>query len=166
MSEDGNRKSCRFYVAPIIWHIFYCIHCQYYRSLKWQHLHARCPFTSKGVLHTVACKGEVSLERGTFTGFRYTIACSQTALFSRQSQSSAWQKVKNRGGFIDRQRLLSPVQGGKGRGRSSLCTDVPSPSGKIGRGDVCESPTIIVFPFPRNVGDSLSLVVTLMPWRK
>ena len=37
----------------------------------------------------------------------------------------------------------------------SLCTDVPPPSGKIGRGDVCESPTIIVFPFPRNVGDSL-----------
>ena len=37
----------------------------------------------------------------------------------------------------------------------SLCADVPPPSGKIGRGDVCESPTIIVFPFPRNVGDSL-----------
>ena len=37
----------------------------------------------------------------------------------------------------------------------SLCTDVPTLSGKIGRGDVCESPTIIVFPFPRNVGDSL-----------
>ena len=37
----------------------------------------------------------------------------------------------------------------------SLCTDVPPPPGKIGRGDVCESPTIIVFPFPRNVGDSL-----------
>ena len=45
----------------------------------------------------------------------------------------------------------------------SLCTDVPLPSGKIGRGDVCESPTIIVFPFLRNVGDSLSLVVMLMP---
>ena len=27
--------------------------------------------------------------------------------------------------------------------------------GKIGRGDVCESPTIIVFPFPQNGGDSL-----------
>ena len=40
---------------------------------------------------------------------------------------------------------------------------VPPPSGKIGRGDVCESPTIIVFPFPRNVGDSLSLGVMLMP---
>ena len=38
---------------------------------------------------------------------------------------------------------------------TSLCTDVPHPSVKIGRGDVCESPTIIVFPFPRNVGDSL-----------
>ena len=38
---------------------------------------------------------------------------------------------------------------------TSLCTDVPPPSEKIGRGDVCESPTIIVFPFPRNVGDSL-----------
>ena len=38
---------------------------------------------------------------------------------------------------------------------TSLCTDVPPPSVKIGRGDVCESPTIIVFPFPRNVGDSL-----------
>ena len=37
----------------------------------------------------------------------------------------------------------------------SLCTDVPPPSEKIGRGDVCESPTIIVFLFPRNVGDSL-----------
>ena len=36
----------------------------------------------------------------------------------------------------------------------SLCTDVPPPSGKIGRRDVCESPTIIMFPFPRNVGDS------------
>ena len=36
-----------------------------------------------------------------------------------------------------------------------LCTDVPPPSAKIGGGDVCESPTIIVFPFPRNVGDSL-----------
>ena len=39
--------------------------------------------------------------------------------------------------------------------RYSLCTDAHPPSGKIGRGDVCESPTIIVFPFPRNVGDSL-----------
>ena len=38
---------------------------------------------------------------------------------------------------------------------ASLCTDVPPPLGKIGRGDVCESPKIIVFPFPRNVGDSL-----------
>ena len=28
------------------------------------------------------------------------------------------------------------------------------------------SPTIIVFLFPRNVGDSLWLVVMLMPWRK
>ena len=37
----------------------------------------------------------------------------------------------------------------------SLCTDVPPPSGKIGRGDVCESPMIIMFPFPENVGDSL-----------
>ena len=37
----------------------------------------------------------------------------------------------------------------------SLCTDVPPPSGKIRRGDDCESPTIITFPFPRNVGDSL-----------
>ena len=45
----------------------------------------------------------------------------------------------------------------------SLCTDVSPPSEKIGRGDVCESPTIIVFPFPRNVGDSLWLVVMLMP---
>ena len=35
----------------------------------------------------------------------------------------------------------------------SLCTDVLPPSGKIGRGDVCESPTIVVFPFPRNVGE-------------
>ena len=42
----------------------------------------------------------------------------------------------------------------------------PPPSEKIGRRDVCESPTIIVFPFPRNVGDSLWLVVMLMPWRK
>ena len=48
----------------------------------------------------------------------------------------------------------------------SLCTDVPPPSGKIGKGDVCESPTIVVFPFRRNVGDSLWLVVMLMPWRK
>ena len=31
----------------------------------------------------------------------------------------------------------------------SLCTDVPPTSEKIGRRDVCESPTIIVFPFPR-----------------
>ena len=31
----------------------------------------------------------------------------------------------------------------------SLCTDVPPPSEKIGRRDVCESPTIIMFPFPR-----------------
>ena len=38
---------------------------------------------------------------------------------------------------------------------ASLCTDVPPPLGKIGRGDVCESPKIIVFPFPRNVGDNL-----------
>ena len=36
-----------------------------------------------------------------------------------------------------------------------LCTDVPSPSEKIGRRDVCESLIIIVFLFPRNVGDSL-----------
>ena len=28
----------------------------------------------------------------------------------------------------------------------------PPPSGKIGRGDVCESPTIIVFPFPGMLG--------------
>ena len=38
---------------------------------------------------------------------------------------------------------------------SSLCTDVPPPSVKIGRRDVCESLTIIVFLFPRNVGDGL-----------
>ena len=38
---------------------------------------------------------------------------------------------------------------------TSLYTNVPLPSGKIGKGDVCESPTIIVFPFPLNVGDSL-----------
>ena len=43
----------------------------------------------------------------------------------------------------------------KNRLKTSLCTDVPPPLGKIGRGDVCELPTIIVFPFPRNVGDSL-----------
>ena len=49
------------------------------------------------------------------------------------------------------------------RPSGSLCTDVTPPSVKIGRGDVCEPPTIIVFPFPRNVGDSLSLVATLMP---
>ena len=48
----------------------------------------------------------------------------------------------------------------------SLCTNIPPPSGKIGRGDVCESPMIIVFLFPRNVGDSLWLVVMLMPWCK
>ena len=29
----------------------------------------------------------------------------------------------------------------------SLCTDVPPPSGKIGRGDVCESPSLIVFRY-------------------
>ena len=29
----------------------------------------------------------------------------------------------------------------------SLCTDVPRPSGKIGRGDVCESPSLIVFRY-------------------
>ena len=29
----------------------------------------------------------------------------------------------------------------------SLCTDVPPPSGKIGRGDVCESPLLIVFQY-------------------
>ena len=39
--------------------------------------------------------------------------------------------------------------------RPSLSTDVPPPSGKIGRGEVCESLTIIVLPFPQNAGDSL-----------
>ena len=29
----------------------------------------------------------------------------------------------------------------------SLCTDVPAPSGKIGRRDVCESPSLIVFRY-------------------
>ena len=36
-----------------------------------------------------------------------------------------------------------------------VCTDVPPPSEKNGRRDVFEWPTIIVFPFPWNVGDSL-----------
>ena len=39
--------------------------------------------------------------------------------------------------------------------QSSLCTDVPPASDKIGRRDVCELPMIIVFLFPWNVGDSL-----------
>ena len=30
---------------------------------------------------------------------------------------------------------------------TSLCTDVPPPSGKIGRGDVCESLSLIVFRY-------------------
>ena len=30
---------------------------------------------------------------------------------------------------------------------TSLCTDVPTPSGKIGRGDVCELPSLIVFRY-------------------
>ena len=38
----------------------------------------------------------------------------------------------------------------------------PLPQEKSGE-EMSESPTIIVFPFPRNVGDSLSLVVMLMP---
>ena len=29
----------------------------------------------------------------------------------------------------------------------SLCTDVPPPSGKVGGGDVCESPLLIVFRY-------------------
>ena len=29
----------------------------------------------------------------------------------------------------------------------SLCTDVPTPSGNIGIGDVCESPSLIVFRY-------------------
>ena len=32
-------------------------------------------------------------------------------------------------------------------GRTSLCTDVPPPSGKIGTGDVCASPSLIVFRY-------------------
>ena len=31
--------------------------------------------------------------------------------------------------------------------RGSLCTDLPPPSGKIGRGDVCESPSLIEFRY-------------------
>ena len=33
------------------------------------------------------------------------------------------------------------------RYNGSLSTDVPPPSGKIGRGDVCESPLLIVFRY-------------------
>ena len=29
----------------------------------------------------------------------------------------------------------------------NVCTDVPAPSGKIGRGDFCESPSLIVFRY-------------------
>ena len=36
-----------------------------------------------------------------------------------------------------------------GQIKLSLCTDVPPPSEKIRRRDACESPTMIVFPFPR-----------------
>ena len=31
--------------------------------------------------------------------------------------------------------------------KDSLCTDVPPPLGKIGSGDVCESPSLIVFRY-------------------
>ena len=42
------------------------------------------------------------------------------------------------------------------KSRVSLCTDAPLSPKKIGeRDDVCESPSLIVFPFPRNVGKSL-----------
>ena len=37
----------------------------------------------------------------------------------------------------------------------SLCTDAPLPSEKIGERDVCESPSLIVFPFPRNMRESI-----------
>ena len=37
----------------------------------------------------------------------------------------------------------------------SLCTDGPLPSEKIGERDVCELPSLIVFPFPRNMGESI-----------
>ena len=53
---------------------------------------------------------------------------------------------------IGEQHLLSSFREFVHDGYCSLCTDVPPPSAKIGGGDVCESPTIIVFPFPRNVG--------------
>ena len=42
-------------------------------------------------------------------------------------------------------RKFFPVRGCKES--HSLCTDVPPPSGKIGRGDVCESPSLIVFRY-------------------
>ena len=31
--------------------------------------------------------------------------------------------------------------------------------GKIGRGDVCESTTIIVFPFPRKMGNAMTQII-------
>ena len=37
----------------------------------------------------------------------------------------------------------------------------PLPRKKIRRTDVCESPSLIVFPFPRNVGESLWLIAML-----
>ena len=37
---------------------------------------------------------------------------------------------------------------------ASLFTEVPPPSEKMRRRDVCDSPSLIVFQFPRNVGES------------
>ena len=42
----------------------------------------------------------------------------------------------------------------------------PLPSEEIGERDFCKSPSLIIFPFPWNVEESLWLVVMLMLWCK
>ena len=49
---------------------------------------------------------------------------------------------------------------------NSLCTDAPIPSEKNGERDVCESPSLIVFPCPPECEGKPLIGCNVMPWRK
>ena len=55
--------------------------------------------------------------------------------------------VQNQRNLVTVHSLMPTLNLKKNKWKLSLCTDVPSPSGKIGRRDVCESPSLIVFRY-------------------